>query len=267
MHSTDFLVIGSGVAGMWFALKASQFGRVIMVTKTELRQSNSAYAQGGIAAVWDPEDSHESHIDDTLVAGAGLCNREAVEITVREGPDRVREIIDLGAEFTRKLDDPGQYSLHQECGHDRRRILHAADCTGQEMVRALAAQCLENENITILERHIAINVVTASWMARRTGAIPLEEDVAQGAYVLDRTTGEVKKFGARVVVLATGGAGKVYTYTTNPPIASGDGHAMAWRAGAQMANMEFVQFHPTCLHHPQEHSFLISEALRGEGES
>lgn len=265
MISTDFLVIGSGVAGMWFALKAAKHGRVTVLTKRAVRESNSAYAQGGIAAVWDQSDAHHKHVQDTLIAGAGLCDRTAVEKTVREGPERVRELIDFGANFTRLTSDPDQYDLHQEGGHSHRRILHAADFTGREMVRALAEACALDERIEILDHHIAINVVTESWLARRTGEIPPERDRALGAYVLDQVTGEVRTFGAKVVVLATGGAGKVYLYTTNPPLASGDGHAMAWRAGAEMANMEFVQFHPTCLYHPQEHSFLVSEALRGEG--
>ena len=265
MFSTDFLVIGSGVAGMWFALKAAKHGRVTVLTKRAVRESNSAYAQGGIAAVWDQTDAHHKHVEDTLIAGAGLCDRAAVEKTVREGPERVRELIDFGANFTRRASDPGEYDLHKEGGHSHRRILHAADFTGREMVRALAEACAQDQRIEILDHHIAINVVTEAWLARRKGDIPPVQDRAVGAYVLDQATGQVRTFGAKVVVLATGGAGKVYLYTTNPPLASGDGHAMAWRAGAEMANMEFVQFHPTCLYHPQEHSFLVSEALRGEG--
>jgi L-aspartate oxidase len=262
--NTDFLVIGSGVAGMWFALKASAHGRVTMVTKRETRLSNSAYAQGGIAAVWSNEDHLDNHIRDTLVAGAGLCHREAVELTVRTGPARVQDLIEVGVEFTRQ-EDGAEYSLHREGGHSHRRILHADDLTGREIVRALAERCRESDQIDILEDHIAINVVTAQWLAKKRTEIPPEEDRAVGAYVLDIGRDCVEEIAAKVVVLATGGAGKVYVYTTNPPVASGDGHAMAWRAGAQMANMEFVQFHPTCLFHPKENSFLISEALRGEG--
>lgn len=265
MTATDFLVIGSGVAGMWFALKAARHGTVTIVTKRDATESNSAYAQGGIAAVWHEDDAVENHIRDTLVAGAGLCRREAVEKTVREGPSRVRELIEFGARFTRREDEPGEYDLHREGGHSHRRILHAEDFTGREIVRALHEAVLAEPNITLLDHHLAINVVTEAWLARRTGAIPPETDRAVGAYVLDAQTGEVEVHEARVVVLATGGAGKVYLYTTNPPLASGDGHAMAWRAGAEMANMEFVQFHPTCLYHPREYSFLVSEALRGEG--
>ncbi len=250
---------------MWFALQACRHGRVVVLTKREPEESNTRYAQGGIAAVWSPSDTVEEHVRDTLVAGAGLCRRDAVEVTVREGPDRVRELIALGAQFTRRHDFPDEYDLHREGGHSRRRILHADDLTGEEVVRAMRVACDREERIEIRDHHMAVDIVTDTWLARReTEPEPLQ-DRARGAYVLDVRTGEVEAISARAVVLATGGAGKVYRFTTNPPIASGDGHAMAWRAGAQMANMEFVQFHPTCLHHPQVNSFLISEALRGEG--
>ena len=262
---TDFLVIGSGVAGMWFALNAAKFGKVTIVTKAEREESNSRYAQGGIAAVWSPEDDYETHVEDTLVAGAGLCRREAVEVTIREAPARIRDLIALGTEFTRDHVDPEKYSLHREGGHTHRRILHAEDLTGAELVRALGVACEAEPNITILENHAAVNLITERWLERRKGAIPPEDDRVCGAYVLDLGDGEVRAIGARAVVLATGGAGKVYLYTTNPRVATGDGMAMAWRAGARMANMEFVQFHPTCLYNPQETSFLVSEALRGEG--
>ncbi len=265
MHTTDFLVIGSGVAGMWFALEACKHGRVTMLTKTRPLESNSAYAQGGIASVWHEDDDPEFHIRDTLVAGAGLCRREAVEQTVREGPTRVRELIERGAEFTRRQTHPDEYDLHLEGGHSHRRILHAEDFTGREIVRALNAEVREHPQITFLDHHMAIDLLTRSWLARRNNDIPPEDDEVLGAYVLDTHSDEVELFAAKVVVLATGGAGKVYLYTTNPSIASGDGHAMAWRAGARMSNMEFVQFHPTCLYHPTENSFLISEALRGHG--
>ena len=262
---TDFLVIGSGVAGMWYALHVADHGRVTMVTKRAPRESNSAYAQGGIAAVWSDDDHLDNHVRDTLVAGAGLCRRDAVEQTVRTGPQRVRELIDFGANFTRAHDNPGAYSLHREGGHSHRRILHAADFTGREMVRALNEACHDHPNITILDHHMAVNIVTENWAARRSNAIPPEDDQVFGAYILDLENNEVELFPAKITVLATGGAGKVYKYTTNPDIATGDGMAMAWRAGARIANMEFVQFHPTCLYHPKEKSFLVSEALRGEG--
>jgi len=265
MPNSDFLVIGSGVAGMWFALEACKHGSVTMLTKTRPLESNSAYAQGGIASVWHEDDDLDFHIRDTLVAGAGLCHRDAVEQTVRRGPERVRELIARGAEFTRRQTHPEEYDLHREGGHSHRRILHAADFTGKEIVRALNAEVREHPRIEFLDHHMAINVLTRGWLASVTGDIPPEDDEAIGAYVLDTHSDEVELFRAKVVVLATGGAGKVYVYTTNPPIASGDGHAMAWRAGARMSNMEFVQFHPTCLFHATENSFLISEALRGEG--
>ncbi len=258
----DFLVIGSGVAGMQFALRVAHLGSVTILTKRAPSDSNSSWAQGGIAAVWSEDDSYANHIDDTLVAGAGLCRREAVELTIREAPDVVRDLIELGTKFTAYGDD---YSLHREGGHSHRRILHADDFTGREMVRALHAACVADPRIEIVDHHVAIDLVTHNWLARRDGQIPLEDDEVRGAYVLDTDTGDVKAYAAKVVVLATGGAGKVYLYTTNPPIASGDGIAMAWRAGARVANMEFVQFHPTCLFHPDEHSFLVSEVLRGEG--
>ncbi len=265
MHTTDFLVIGSGVAGMWFALRAAKHARVTIVTKAVREESNSRYAQGGIAAVWSKDDSFKNHVRDTLVAGAGLCRRESVEQTVREGPKRVQELIDFGTEFTRNHDEPDKYSLHREGGHSHRRILHAADLTGAEIVRALGAACAAEPNITVLEHHCAVDLVTSNWLSRRKNTIPLADDQVLGAYVLDEKADEVHVYGAKAVVLASGGAGKVYQYTSNPMVATGDGMAMAWRAGARMANMEFVQFHPTSLYHHQAHSFLISEALRGEG--
>jgi L-aspartate oxidase len=265
VQTTDYLVIGSGVAGMSFALEAAKHGQVLLLTKVKPEESNSSYAQGGIAAVWSEADDYEAHIQDTLVAGAGLCRREAVEKTVREGTDAVRELISRGAQFTRSSEDPGSYSLHREGGHSHRRILHAADLTGREIVRALLEAVRAEPNIEVLEHCMAVDLLTASWLARKRSEIPPEQDEVLGAYVLELETGNVVVVGARVVVLATGGAGKVYLYTTNPSIASGDGMAMAWRAGARMANMEFVQFHPTCLYHPRDTSFLITEALRGEG--
>ncbi len=264
-ESTEVLVLGSGVAGLFFALRAAEHRKVTILTKSMRAESNSRYAQGGIAAVWSEDDDYEHHIRDTLVAGAGLCRREAVEQTVRRAPARVQDLIRYGTQFTRREEHPDQYDLHREGGHSHRRILHADDLTGAEMVRALIAACEANPNIRILDHHTAIDLVTEKWLARRNNEIPPERDRVIGAYALDQKSGEVRAIGAKVVVLATGGAGKVYLYTTNPDIATGDGMAMAWRAGARVANMEFVQFHPTCLYHPQEKSFLISEALRGEG--
>ena len=260
---TDVLVVGSGVAGLFFALKLGTDRRVLLVTKDRPEESNSAYAQGGIAAVWSDDDDFDNHVRDTLVAGAGLCRRDVVETTVREATERVRDLIAYGTRFTEA--ENGEYSLHREGGHSHRRILHADDLTGAEMVRALYEQVRQMPNVTILDHHVAVELVTEHWLARRNNAIPPERDAVRGAYVLDERTGAVDAVSASFVVLATGGAGKVYLYTTNPRVATGDGMAMAYRAGARVANMEFVQFHPTCLFHPRENSFLISEALRGEG--
>jgi L-aspartate oxidase len=262
---TDFLVLGAGVAGLSFALEAAKHGRVLLVTKAHREETNTHYAQGGIAAVWHPDDRLEDHVRDTLVAGAGLCRREAVEQTVREAPARVRELIDVGVRFSRRESHPAEYDLHQEGGHSARRILHADDLTGAEIMRALLAAAEAEPNIVFLEHRCAVDLVTENGLARRHGHAPADPDRVLGAYLLDAQTGEVSLHRAKIVVLATGGAGKVYLYTSNPDIASGDGIAMAWRAGARIANMEFVQFHPTCLYHPHAKGFLISEALRGEG--
>jgi L-aspartate oxidase len=265
VDSSDFLVLGSGVAGLSFALEAAKHGTVTILTKERAEESNSVYAQGGIAAVWSEQDDFEAHVRDTLIAGAGLCRPEAVHKTVTEGPARVRELITIGARFTRWDEDPSKYDLHREGGHSHRRILHAEDLTGAELVRALMVACAAEPNIRLLDHHAGIDLITRRRVARRQGGIPPEDDVVLGAYALDTRTGEVQAYAARFVVLATGGAGRLYRYTTNPRIATGDGIAMAWRAGARVANMEFVQFHPTALYHPQLQSFLISEALRGEG--
>ncbi len=262
---TDFLVLGAGVAGLMFALEAARHGRVLVVSKTDREESNTRYAQGGIAAVWSPEDRVEAHVDDTLVAGAGLCRRDAVEQTVREAPARIRDLIELGVKFSRREQNPEEYDLHREGGHSKRRILHTDDLTGAEIVRALLAAADAEPNIEILEHHHAVDLVTHNSLARRHGDVPEEPDRVVGAYLLDAGSGGVRAVAARIVALCTGGAGKVYLYTSNPDIASGDGVAMAWRAGARIANMEFVQFHPTILYHPHAKGFLISEALRGEG--
>jgi len=261
----DVLVLGTGVAGLMVALKAARVGSVLVVAKTTRQESNTAWAQGGIAAVWDDADSTDNHVQDTLVAGAGLCRREAVDQTVHEAAARVKELIDLGVQFSRRDDRPAEYSLHREGGHSHRRILHADDLTGAEVVRALLAAVDADPSIQLVEQVIGVDLVTESGLARRKGLPPVEPDRVLGAYLMDTRTGRVHAVAARVVILCTGGAGKVYLYTTNPDIASGDGIAMAWRAGARVANLEFVQFHPTCLFHPHAKSFLISEALRGEG--
>jgi L-aspartate oxidase len=257
-HS-DFLVIGGGIAGMMFALKAAELGSVTVLTKAASDEANTAYAQGGIASVWSVDDSFESHIEDTLRAGVGLCNREAVEAIVRDGPAVVRELIALGTRFTRVEEgSEDEYDLGREGGHSHRRVLHAQDLTGREIMRALGAAAANHPNLRVVENHVAINLL----MERRADGQP---SACWGAYALEKATMAVRKFVARATMLATGGAGKVYLYTTNPDIASGDGVAMAYRAGAPIANMEFYQFHPTCLYHPAAKSFLISEALRGEG--
>ena len=262
--NVDFLVVGSGLAGMLFALKASRHGSVLLLTKRELGESNSRYAQGGIAAVWDEEDSFAEHIRDTLVAGAGLCRHGAVDVVVREGPRRVQELIEFGVAFTRQEDLPDEYELGREGGHGRRRILHAKDQTGQAIVDALLERIVADPRIEVRVNHTVVDLVTQNWQVKHDGGVPIHPDRVLGAYVLSQT-GDVYGVSAKVVALCTGGAGKVYRYTTNPDIATGDGMAMAWRAGARMANMEFVQFHPTALYHPDAKGFLISEALRGEG--
>jgi len=262
--STDFLVIGSGIAGLTFALDVADHARVLIVTKRAAEESNTRWAQGGIAGVFAPDDTFEAHINDTLVAGAGLCHDVTVDICVREGPDRIRELIERGALFDR--DDQGAIALAREGGHSARRVLHAADATGREVERALLEKCRAHPNIRLLEHHMAIDLIV---MSKFGGP-----DVCVGAYVLNtesRAGGEneksheVETYLAHATIMASGGAGKVYLYTTNPDVATGDGIAMAYRAGAEIANMEFYQFHPTCLYHPQAKSFLITEALRGEG--
>jgi L-aspartate oxidase len=256
----DALVVGGGIAGLSFALKFAAFGkRVLVLTKLARHEAATAYAQGGIASVVDREDSFESHVDDTLVAGAGLCNREAVELCVRTGPERIRELVELGVHFS-----PGssghEFDLGREGGHTRRRILHAQDLTGREILRALLHACDEKrDRIQFMDQTMAIDLISS---ARVSAKGP---DRIIGLYALDGRRGTVKTLLAPVTVLASGGSGKVYLYTTNPDVATGDGVAMAYRAGATIANMEFVQFHPTCLFHPQAKNFLISEALRGEG--
>ena len=257
----DYLIIGSGIAGLTFALGVADHGSVAIVTKDRSDESNSSYAQGGIATVWSPEDSFEAHIADTLTAGAGLCHEDVVEMVVRDGPERIRELIALGTRFDSHLEgDAIEYDLGREGGHSRRRVLHASDLTGQEIVRALTVAVRKHPNITIFENTLAVDLLTDRKRGRGG------DDVScWGAYVFDRRSGAVRTVTARATVLCTGGAGKVYLYTTNPDVATGDGIAIAYRAGATVGNMEFFQFHPTCLYHPEAKSFLITEALRGEG--
>jgi len=260
--TTDFLVIGSGIAGLTYALDVSKYGKVAIVTKKDDAESNTNYAQGGIASVLSPEDSFESHITDTLNTGAGLCNQEAVEIMVREGPDCIRKLIDLGAEFTKTEND--KLDLGREGGHSRNRIVHAKDLTGREVERALLKAVKENPNISIYENHIAIDIITEHHLIGGFD-YSLNNIHCWGAYVLNSEEKEIIRFNAKITLLSTGGVGHVYLHTSNPQIATGDGVAMAYRAGGKIANLEFIQFHPTTLYHTDSDSFLISEAIRGAG--
>jgi L-aspartate oxidase len=261
--STDFLVLGSGIAGLSFAIKAADLGTVAIVTKKEKSDSNTNLAQGGIAAVYDKADRFEYHISDTISAGAGLCKKEVVTFVVIDGPERIKELLDWGVEFTRAgKDDAGMYDLGREGGHSMRRVLHARDLTGQEIERALHEKASLKRNIEIFENHIGIDLILESAVL---GGKNGSRQKCLGAYILDTERDQVHTFKAKFIILATGGSGKVYLITTNPDIATGDGIAMAYRAGALIANMEFIQFHPTCLYHPEAKSYLISEALRGEG--
>ena len=270
----DALVIGSGISALAFALEVADRGRsVCVVTKRDAHEANTAYAQGGIAAVLSPTDSFEAHVADTLMAGAGLCRRPVVERVVKEGPAVVRRLIEYGVRFDRADAPPAdegsddvEYDLGREGGHSHRRVLHAGDITGAEVMRGLLESLSARENVTIIERHCAVDVITTRRVQTPdTPYRPEEQHRVLGAYVLDEDAGEVRTLLAKAVLLATGGASKVYLYTSNPDVATGDGIAMAWRAGASVANMELIQFHPTCLFHPKAKSFLISEALRGEG--
>ena len=253
--ATDVIVVGSGIAGLSYALDASEFASVVVVTKKRRADSNTNYAQGGIAAVIDGSDSPELHARDTLIAGAGLCHRLAVYDLVREGPARVRALQEWGVQFTQSNGVP---SLGREGGHSRRRILHAGDLTGQEIERALLHALAERQNVQLLEDHVAIDLRIG--LERATG-----RRRCTGLLTLDHVNKEIVEIDAGVVFLATGGFGQVYLHTTNPDIATGDGLAMAYRAGAVLANLEFVQFHPTALHPAGDRAFLISEAVRGEG--
>jgi L-aspartate oxidase len=257
--NTDFLILGSGIAGLSLAIKASELGSVNIVTKKERFESNTNYAQGGIAAVTDKTDSFTEHIRDTMICGAGLCKKEVVEFIVREAPPRIQELIDWGVNFTKSETYPGSFDLGREGGHNRRRVLHSKDFTGQEIERALNEKVSHLKNVCIYENHIGIDLILSKDSA--SGKI----EHCLGAYVLDINNGDVHTYRAKYTILCTGGAGKVYLITTNPDIATGDGLAMAYRAGAKIANMEFIQFHPTCLYHPDAKAFLISEAVRGEG--
>jgi L-aspartate oxidase len=257
----DYLVIGSGIAGLSFALKAERSGSVAVITKKEDEESNTNYAQGGIASVMSANDSFELHIKDTLACGSGLCNEDVVRVVIEGGPDMIKELARLGAMFSMEDEGGRTYDLGMEGGHSKRRIVHAKDLTGAEVERALVESVRRAPNIDLFENHFAIDLITDRTIAGR----PIVPSRVWGAYVFDTEINKVSTYLAKIVFLATGGAGKVYLYTSNPDIASGDGIAMAYRVGAKVANLEFVQFHPTCLYNPEAKSFLISEAVRGEG--
>ncbi|MDB4403829.1 L-aspartate oxidase [Akkermansiaceae bacterium] len=266
---SDFLVIGSGIAGLSFAIKAAEHGSVSIITKGKLLESNTAWAQGGISAVLppglrDPGDTCEKHVADTLDAGGGLCHEDAVKVIIEEAAETINELVAWGTDFDDDEDEPKRYSLCKEGGHSERRILHSKDTTGREIATSLVETARKTKNITILEDHYAIDLITTG----KLGAIT--DDRILGAYVLDIKKNKVGVIESPRVILATGGCGKTYLYTTNPDSSTGDGLAMSWRAGASIANMEFIQFHPTCFYNPaatgpEARSFLVSEAVRGEG--
>ena len=270
MQQFDVLIIGSGLAGLSLALRVADHKKVCLVSKRKMNDAASDWAQGGIAAVQNNEDSIEAHIQDTLIAGAGLCDEAVTQMVAEQGKASVDWLIAQGVNFTREADNSG-YHLTREGGHSQRRIIHAADATGHAVQMTLSEKIKSHPNITLLEDHIAVDLITTSKLKNikpennTDNPFPADDNRCLGAYVLNSKTGKVTTVAAQNTVLATGGAGKVYLYTTNPDVSTGDGIAMAWRAGCRVANMEFVQFHPTCLFHPHAKSFLISEAVRGEG--
>ncbi len=258
-RDTDFLIIGSGLAGLTAALHLSPHGKVLLTCKRGGDEANTRYAQGGVACVVDPADSMEEHIADTLQTGGGLSEESAVRAIVEGGPAQIAELEEQGIHFERRAGKPGEYDLGQEGGHSRRRVLHAGDVTGKALIEGLLAQAKADPNITLAENWLAIDVVPTGWIG-----LPGESRCV-GCYFLDKKSGEILAVRSPITILATGGLGKVYLYTSNPDVATGDGVAMAWRAGLPVRDMEMVQFHPTCLYHPDAKSFLISEAVRGEG--
>ncbi len=257
----DVLIIGSGAAGLSLALKLADTANVAVLSKEALSEGATLYAQGGVSAVLDEHDSIESHVQDTLIAGAGLCDSDVVRFVVEQAHQSIDWLVDLGVDFTRSDADSGTNSpfhLHREGGHSHRRIIHAADATGKAIETTLESRVRQHPNIDLYEHHIAVDLITTNKLSKPGNR-------CLGAYALDIINNNVSVFSAKNVVLASGGAGKAYLYTSNPDGCTGDGIAMAWRAGCRIANMEFIQFHPTCLYHPMAKSFLISEALRGEG--
>lgn len=253
----DFLVIGSGIAGLTFALRACKYGEVVIITKSSACESNTYFAQGGIAAPLSENDSPGKHIEDTKKTGDGLCKEDVVKIVVEGATQAISELMEWGVKFTRK---GGKLALGMEGGHSERRIVHKEDHTGIAIELTLLERAFKERNIHILENHMAIDLITKHKFVRGGG-----ENECYGAYVLDKSTGNVETFLSKFTILSTGGVGKVYLITSNPDIATGDGVAMAWRAGAKIANLEFIQFHPTVLYHPKAKNFLITEAVRGEG--
>ncbi|MDG1444980.1 MAG: L-aspartate oxidase [Methylophilaceae bacterium] len=255
----DILIIGSGLAGLTLALQIADSKKVCIVSKRKLQDSASSWAQGGIATVLNSDDTIAEHVEDTLIAGAGLCDTEITRMVAESGRAAIDWLINLGVEFTREANSETGYHLTREGGHSHRRIIHAADATGEAVQNTLAQKIRQHPNITLLENHIAIDLITSQKLKQT------QQNSCLGAYVLDNSTGKVMTIAAQQTALATGGAGKVYLYTTNPDVSTGDGIAMAWRAGCRVSNLEFIQFHPTCLFHPHAKSFLITEAVRGEG--
>jgi L-aspartate oxidase len=259
-HKCDILIIGAGAAGLSLALKLASHARVIVLSKGKLTEGSTFYAQGGVAAVFSDTDSVDSHVEDTLIAGAGLCDEEAVRFTVSHAKESMQWLIDTGVDFDKETDNEGntQFHLTREGGHSHRRILHAADATGKEIESTLLSEVKKHQNITLMEGFNAIDIITSR-------KLNLPADRVLGAYVWNRNAERVETIKAHFVTLATGGASKVYQYTSNPDVSSGDGIALAWRSGCRIANMEFNQFHPTCLFHADAKNFLLTEALRGEG--
>jgi len=261
-HQHDVLIIGSGASGLSLALQLAEHACVAVLSKSELSEGSTFYAQGGVSAVLDTSDSIDSHVQDTIQTGAGLCNEAIVRFVVEHGRESIQWLIDLGVDFTKVIDADGSvdFHLHKEGGHSHRRIIHASDSTGRAIETTLENKVREHSNIELFEYRTAIDLITSDKSAQSSVV-----NKCLGAYVYNEAKSTVEVFKARFVILATGGVGKVYLYTSNPDICTGDGIAMAWRAGCSISNMEFIQFHPTCLYHPEAKSFLISEALRGEG--